>query len=244
MKRIIFILFTMLVSTSFLFSLTGFGESIIFEISDETLPVTLSSFMAIPNVNNQSIEINWTTQSESSLIGYHILRAETKSLALAFKVTSSIILATNSQLATDYSFTDDEADGEITYYYWLQSVQASSNEFFGPVSAKLEAAQDDNGIEEIIFGNAIYANYPNPFNPSTTISYSLAEASDVVIDIYNIKGQRIKQVFCGFVQEINQKRSVVWNGDDSEGNQVASGIYFAQIKTPSFSKTTKMLLTK
>jgi hypothetical protein len=233
-----------LLNTSLLFSLTGFVETSGFTISDETLPVTLSSFMAIPNCTDNSIAINWTTQSESNLIGYHILRAETNSLATAIKVTSTIIPATNSQLTNNYSFSDNEIEGQITYYYWLESVQASNNEFFGPVTAKIEQSEDDNGIDEIVLGNDLYSNYPNPFNPSTTISYSIAEASNVTIDIFNIKGQKINRIFSEYVQEVHTKRNIVWNGDDAAGNQVTSGIYFARIKTTSFTKTTKMLLTK
>lgn len=244
MKKKLLIMLFMLLTTGILFSLTGFAESPVFEITDDTLPVTLSSFMAIPNSNSKAIAINWTTQSESNLIGYHIYRAESNSLATALKVTSSIIPATNSQLSNDYSFNDDEVEGEITYYYWLQSLENSVSDFYGPVSAKIEKPEDDNQVDDIILGDNLYANYPNPFNPSTTISYSLAEPGNVIIDIYNIKGQKINRLFAGYVQEVNKKRSIVWEGNDSEGKQVASGIYFAHIKTSSFDKTTKMLLTK
>ena len=244
MKRINYVLFLLLLCSSSLFSLTGFAESDPFEISDETLPVTLSSFLAVPNVTNHSIAINWSTQSESSLIGYHILRAENSSLDTAIRVNSIIIPAINSQLTNNYSFSDNEVEGQVTYYYWLQSIEYAENQFFGPVNAMIETPEGDNDIEELVLGNDIYANYPNPFNPSTTISYSIADAGNVVIDVYNVKGQKINRVFAGYVTEVNQKRSVVWNGNDSEGNQVASGIYFASIKTASFEKTTKMLLSK
>lgn len=244
MKNKIVFLLMLLLSTGFLFSLTGFGQTPKFSINENTLPVTLSSFLAIPNSSNNAISINWTTQSESNLVGYNVFRADTNSLATSTKITFDIIPATNSQLPSNYSFADDKVTGEITYYYWLQILEYNNSEFFGPVSAKLGNTNEDNPIDEIILGNNLYTNYPNPFNPSTTISYSLSEAGSVVIDIYNIKGQKIKSLFSGFVSEINTKRSIVWEGDDSEGKQVTSGIYFARIKTASFTKTTKMLLTK
>lgn len=234
----------MLVCTSSLFSATGFTETPPFEISDETLPVTLSSFLAVPNVTNHSITINWTTQSESNLVGYSILRSEESDLSDAMIVTSSIIPASNSTITSNYLFDDDQVIEETTYYYWLQILEYNNSEYFGPVSAMLEKTEDDNGIEEIVLGNDIYANYPNPFNPSTTISYSLAEASDVIIDVFNIKGQKVKRIFSGYVENVNVKNSISWNGDDSNGDIVPSGIYFAKIKTASFTKTTKMLLAK
>ncbi len=70
MRKFPIFVILMLLTTGIFFSLTGFGESPVFEISDETLPVTLSSFMASPNVSNDVISINWTSQSESNLIGY------------------------------------------------------------------------------------------------------------------------------------------------------------------------------
>lgn len=242
--KINYCILLLLVCSISLFSLTGFDQTPKFSINDETLPVTLSSFLAVPNATNHSITINWTTQSESNLVGYNIFRGETDLLSSSTKITFDAIPATNSQIPINYSFADDMVIEEITYYYWLQTLEYNNSEFFGPVSAMLDNTDDDNGINEIVLGNDIYANYPNPFNPSTTISYSIAQASDVTIDVFNIKGQRINRLFSGYVQDVNKKRSIIWDGNDSAGNHVASGIYFAQIKTTSFSKTTKMLLTK
>ncbi len=234
----------MLLSTGMLFSLTGFGESPVFEISDETLPVTLSSFMAIPNVNNQSISINWTTQSESNLIGYHIHRAETANLESAVNVNGNIIPALNSPLVNNYDFNDDEVEDQRTYYYWLQGIDFISNNFYGPITVSVDFSDENNDIEDILLGNDFYSNFPNPFNPSTTISFSLAEPTDVIIEIFNIKGQKIKSLYSAYVAETNVKHSIVWNGDDSLGNAVSTGIYFAKIKAGSFVKSRKMLLSK
>ena len=67
----------------------------------------------------------------------------------------------------------------------------------------IEKPDDDNQIDDVVLGNNLYTNYPNPFNPSTTISYSLAELGSVIIDIYNIKGQKIRKVFSSYMQEVN-----------------------------------------
>jgi len=241
-KYLIFILF-LLLNIEILFSLTGFAESPAFEISDETLPVTLTSFLAAPKINN-TILINWTTESESNLIGYHIYRAEANCLTEAIKVTSTIIPASNSQLSHNYSFADDEVQEQVTYYYWLQYLENNTVDFFGPVSAVIEKPDENNEIEELVLGDGLYSNYPNPFNPSTTISYSIDQPSNVTIDIYNIKGQLIKKLYSGYVQTVNTKHSLVWSGTDSQGKQVASGIYFVRLKTSSFTKTRKMLLNK
>lgn len=236
MKKVIFLVFAMLLFTGMLFSLTGFAELPGFEITDETLPVTLSSFLAIPNINNQSISINWTTQSESNLIGYHIHRAETANLESAVNINGTIIPALNSPLVNNYDFNDDEIEDQTTYYYWLQSVEFTNSNFYGPIKVSIDFSDEDNNIEDILLGNKLFSNYPNPFNPSTTISFSLAEPKDITIEIFNLKGQKIKTIFSGYVSEINVKHNVVWNGDDNKGNKVSSGIYFAKVNADSFIK--------
>jgi predicted outer membrane repeat protein len=85
-------------------------------------------------------------------------------------------------------------------------------------------------------------NYPNPFNPSTTINYSLKENSKVTLNIYNIKGQKVKQLVSH--QRSAGQHSVVWNGTDDSGKSVSSGIYFYKLKAGDFQKVRKMILIK
>ncbi len=85
-------------------------------------------------------------------------------------------------------------------------------------------------------------NYPNPFNPQTVISYNLGSANSVSLDIYNIKGQKVKNLV-NSTQEAGL-HSVIWNGTDSSGNNVASGIYFYRLQAGKHSITKKVLLSK
>ena len=86
-------------------------------------------------------------------------------------------------------------------------------------------------------------NYPNPFNPETTISFSVAQMSSfVTLEIYNIKGQKVKQIVSD--QLSAGQHSVIWNGKDSNEKPVASGIYFYRMRTDSYDKTKRMLLLK
>lgn len=84
--------------------------------------------------------------------------------------------------------------------------------------------------------------FPNPFNPETKISYQLAEDSCVRLDIYNVKGQKVKSV-------INEEQKagtyqVIWEGTNSAGYKVSSGIYFYRMKTDDKTFTKRMLLLK
>lgn len=85
-------------------------------------------------------------------------------------------------------------------------------------------------------------NYPNPFNPTTTINYSLKENSKVSLNIYNIKGQKVKQI----VNEVLTagEHSIVWDGTDNNNKSISSGIYFYKMKTENHEETKKMILMK
>jgi hypothetical protein len=89
---------------------------------------------------------------------------------------------------------------------------------------------------------ALAQNYPNPFNPTTNISYALKEKSHVNLSVYNLLGQKV-------ITLVNADlgpglHSVEWNGTNSSGNQVNSGIYFYKIDTGAFVATKKMVLLK
>lgn len=86
------------------------------------------------------------------------------------------------------------------------------------------------------------ANYPNPFNPNTMIEYYLPKDSEVSIDIFNVKGQKVNSLATGFrekgVHQIN------WNGRDSKGKLLGSGVYFATYSFQGNQITKKMLMLK
>jgi hypothetical protein len=85
-------------------------------------------------------------------------------------------------------------------------------------------------------------NYPNPFNPTTTISYNLPQSGHVTLDVYNIAGQKVRSLIDQHQDAGTQ--TVVWDGQDENSNSVASGIYFYRISTEEFSATRKMVLLK
>jgi flagellar hook assembly protein FlgD len=85
-------------------------------------------------------------------------------------------------------------------------------------------------------------NYPNPFNPETRISFSLPEASNVELNVFNIKGQLVKTLVKGVYSE--GKQNIIWDGTDNNNLKVGSGIYFYKLKTEKESISRKMLLVK
>ncbi len=90
--------------------------------------------------------------------------------------------------------------------------------------------------------NQLKQNYPNPFNPDTKISYSLQANSQVCLEIFNVKGQKVKTLVNG--HKLKGHYNVVWNGKDEQNKSVSSGIYYCRMTCNSFSQTKKMLLIK
>lgn len=89
---------------------------------------------------------------------------------------------------------------------------------------------------------ALLQNYPNPFNPETVITYNVAEHMEVTLNVYNIVGQKIKNL-------VNEKiapgtQAAKWDGTDESGRQVASGVYFYRIQAGRFVQTKRMLLLR
>ncbi len=103
-------------------------------------------------------------------------------------------------------------------------------------------SSDDNTIQMIEMLN----NYPNPFNPTTTISFSLTTEynENFEIVIYNLKGQKIKTIEC-HAEPVEVRHSIIWNGTDDNNKPVSSGVYFYKLKAgKDFSQTKRMLLLK
>ncbi len=99
------------------------------------------------------------------------------------------------------------------------------------------------GVEEnLILQNKkiTLTNYPNPFNPTTTISFSLPETSDIELVVYNIKGQKIKTVVNS--QYVQGDHSVIWNGNDESEKAISSGVYIYKLKVNSKTKVVKKCL--
>ena len=94
-----------------------------------------------------------------------------------------------------------------------------------------------------VYENKLYGNYPNPFNPTTTITFDLHIPAEVELSVYNIKGQKVKTLLKS--QLASGTWNTQWNGKDSTGKNAASGVYFFQLKVNKKQiDTRKCLLLK
>lgn len=118
----------------------------------------------------------------------------------------------------------------------IQAVELSSTE-----GLAMPATVKDN-FELLPHGYALYQNHPNPFNPSTAITFDIPKAASVELKIYNVLGQEICRLVDAFLPA--GRHQVTWDGRDRDGSVMASGIYFYTITADRFNDRKKMILLK
>ena len=206
---------------------------------EASLPVQLSSFTAAISAENY-VNLTWVTQTETGVQGFYVLRGGNDELATATTV-SELIQATNTSQQQTYFFTDDELCEDGTYWYWLQNSDLDGTvDYHGPISIAFTTVGGE--IPSIPLVTALNPAYPNPFNPSTTLSYSLAEPSQVEIDIYNQRGQIVRS----YSKEHSAPGhySFSFDGRDHSGVPLSSGVYLYRMRAGTFSQFRKMVLCK
>lgn len=85
-------------------------------------------------------------------------------------------------------------------------------------------------------------NYPNPFNPETTITFSIPEAMDITLRIYNIRGELVNELQNG--RMASGSHNIKWYGTNQNGQQVGSGVFIYTLESPQFSASGKMILMR
>ncbi len=88
----------------------------------------------------------------------------------------------------------------------------------------------------------LFPNFPNPFNPETTIRYQLVREADIRLDVYDVRGRAVKNLYLG--KQSAGEYSVTWDGTDETGRLVASGVYLIELHSGSLSQVQKMTLLK
>ena len=201
---------------------------------DYSLPVVMTNLLATANRDN-GVVISWTTESETECAGFHIWRSKTENGEYTQINQSMIPGQGNSTNAHNYSYTDRDVQSEVIYWYKVEEISiAGVSEFYGPVAVE--------GIKPVPTTYDLAQNFPNPFNPVTTINYQLPEEVYVSIAIYSLLGVEVRELIAE-----NQEPgdySITWDGSDESGTKLASGIYFIHMKAGNFTSIRKMTLMK
>ena len=132
-----------------------------------------------------------------------------------------------------------------TPYFFRVATMVGQNEwsyYSDVVTAIIELVGNDNDEALMPLSFYLKQNFPNPFNPSTTITYVLPEISNVDLAIYDLRGQLIKKLISGSVR--SGVHTVKWDGKNENGGKVSAGIYLYKIYTGKYTSTNKMILLK
>jgi hypothetical protein len=156
-----------------------------------------------------------------------------------YKVYRNLIMIADD--IVDTSYLDPEVPNG-TYTYNIRAVYSGGYQSTLSSDAVIEHVQTNTDGMLIPKVTYLKGNHPNPFNPSTSIEFSIQNYSKVNLSIYNIKGQKVKTL----VNEVLPagEHSVIWNGRDSNDKRVSSGVYFYKLKAGDFQKVRKMVLLK
>jgi photosystem II stability/assembly factor-like uncharacterized protein len=199
-----------------------FGDSCkILKYTDDVVPVELSTFLI--EVKDKNVHINWSTASETNNKGFRLLRIkEEKEDEITF-----IQGAGNSVTYQNYSHVDRSPGNGMFIYKLIQ-------EDFDGTRTELG---EKNILIDLPFEFILHQNYPNPFNPVTHIRYSIPEANNTKLVIYDALGREASVL----LNEVKEPGSYE---EDFNGSTFPSGVYFYKLSSGSFTSTKKFLLVK
>jgi len=140
---------------------------------------------------------------------------------------------------TEYTYSLASYTGNI--YVGIQCVSNDAWFFLVDDVLVTGTSPNDDPVTPVI-ATELHGNYPNPFNPATTISYSVKDASPVTVEVYNVKGQLVRTLVRDTKEAGNY--SVVWNGRDNNGSACSSGVYYFKMTAGKYSNTRKMIMMK
>jgi hypothetical protein len=186
------------------------------------VPVELVSFSA--RRKSRSVDLRWTTATELNNYGFDVERGNSADGDFA---AIGFVAGHGSKLSpTDYAFTDDAAPAG-TLYYRLKQIDRDGSVTYGPV---VEVTATTPTFE--------LRNYPNPFNPSTTITFVAPNDGDAVLTVVNTLGEVVAEPYKGMLLH-GERVSVPFNAADLPG-----GTYFYRLAVGESMTTGKMLLLK
>ncbi len=234
---------------------TNWGISKLSTQTEVIPPAAPANFTAgdISEGESHAVRLSWTLSGDDDVLsGYTIYRSrspefsdpvpldsyETADDIIEAEETTTILIATVAPGITEYDDLSVPMYGE-TYYYWIASVD-SEGTAGEAVPTTFNAAVAVGETEPMTFD--LTGNYPNPFNGRTTISFSIPETSNVRLTIYNVTGQKIRELLSGKLHA--GQHSVVWDGCNNHGQLTSSGVYITRLEANGRVDSSNMLFMK
>ncbi len=215
------IAYSMSSAGGYLYVAGEFG-SILKGYADPFVPVELTSFTA--SVTGSSVNLNWTTGTETNNYGFEIQKSSDKNNWTAAGFVNGY--GTTTEIRS-YSFTDVSPFNGTSFYRLKQIDLDGSYEYSAVVQVNLNQ----------VYTFALDQNYPNPFNPSTVINYQVPDEGIVTLKVYDILGNEVKTL-------VNEYRTAGKYSVGFDGSDLSSGVYIYRIQAGRFNSNMKMILIK
>ena len=206
---------------------------------DVPVPAELASFAGDLTVNNQVV-LHWGVASQSNNLGWQVYRSTNNA---TFGPVGELVAGegTTDQYRT-YTFNDIDLPKVDVVFYYLRQIDLDGSTARSDV---IEVALGTTLVMEqaLPVASDLRQNFPNPFNPETTISFDLDSQTIVSLKIYDVGGQLVKELVRGESYPAGRYERL-WDGRDNNGVAVASGLYLYRIDTEKFTAMKKMVLLK
>lgn len=209
---------------------TGEVEDYMIFMDEPTDPVAVSLASFTAQVKEDYVLLEWTVESEQANAGYNLYRATNNSGPWS-RINRSLIPAcssTHHTMPATYSYKDT-LNVLQSVFYMLEDVDLNGRTTrHSPIQLKPTKVNRESDLSPFI----LFPAYPNPFNPSTTLSFEIKETARVTITIFNFLGKKTRLLTDRLYTP--GRHHVTWNGLDEFGNRIASGVYLARIQTDRF----------
>ncbi|MEW6510138.1 MAG: T9SS type A sorting domain-containing protein [Bacteroidota bacterium] len=197
------------------------------------LPVQLASFTGTL-ISGSAVLLEWTTLSEVNTYGFEVQKSSAPE-GLWASIPNSFILGHGTTVEPhQYSFTDNAAGSGRVYYRLKQLDLDGSVHYSDGIAVDLTT-----GVAESRFPTefSLEQSYPNPFNPSTLIRYGLPRDADVVLEVYNMLGQRVQVL-------VKERQGAGYHQVRFDASGLSSGAYFYAIHAGEYYATKRLVLLR
>lgn len=197
---------------------------------DVLTAIDVWGLMAEPD--GEAVRVTWQASPEIARLGFHVWRAACSGPGGGIPEEAVRLTTTAIRDCISCTFTDEAVSPGGTYCYWLD--EANGGRLFGPVAASVPAA--DTTELGLTFS-------PNPFAPSTTISFGVPDpGGHVAVSIHNMAGKLVRRLVNTEMHPGRQ--AVTWDGGGERGESLGSGVYFCRIETVGQSEQKKLVLLR
>ena len=187
------------------------------------VPVLISAFDA--TAFDGGVRLKWDVFSDEAVVGFKIYRGPQG--GSVSEITSAGLIPPDVR-----AYADRGVGSGKTYQYVLAAVLSDGSAVRSPIVT----------VKAIPYTLSLEQNVPNPFNPTTTISFMLPQKSKVILAIYDVEGRGVRTLVDESVGEGRHK--YVWDGRNASGSPVSSGLYFYRLTAGNRTLTKKMVLLK